>query len=348
MADHGQQRLRRIRATGAFRAPQFVDLGSEHVPFDTMTARTSVEAPMLEAVEAGTSAAVTGIPGAGKSSVLAWLCGQLPETHLPIRVPVVGVEDPSDASVFTSVVLVSALHAAQEHQIDLADHQRAVIEDGRADESVTRRTGRRRSGRLGGGPIPAELALELAALDTEHRTTRQPIDRLHVLERLLGIFESHARTPVFVVEDTEAALGAGVSDTTRDRFFSTSLGLLVREIEAPTLLAVQAQYRAVDAYRRLSTSLLEVAIPLLPAPVVDQLSMILARRLEYHAIDAVLDDVIDADAMSLLAEWYGERDGSLRHVLAALEIAVAAALDSGTERLGVRHVRLGIEEWRDR
>ena len=55
--------LREIRARGAFREPQFVDLGLAHVPFDTLTDEDGVEGPMLDAVSAGSSAAIVGAPG---------------------------------------------------------------------------------------------------------------------------------------------------------------------------------------------------------------------------------------------------------------------------------------------
>lgn len=53
-------------------------------------------------------------------------------------------------------------------------------------------------------------------------------------------------------------------------------------------------------------------------------------------------------SLTALAELYEEKNGSIRHVLAALEVAAAAAIDSGAQRLEGGHVRLGIEDWRDR
>jgi ABC-type transport system involved in cytochrome bd biosynthesis fused ATPase/permease subunit len=88
--------LGEIRARGTFREPPFVDLGIEHVPFDELTDQPVVEQPLLEAVRAGSSGAVIGVRGGGKSSVLAWLCRNLPADHIPIRVPLVGMDDPSD------------------------------------------------------------------------------------------------------------------------------------------------------------------------------------------------------------------------------------------------------------
>jgi hypothetical protein len=340
--------LRNIRAEGAFREPQFVDLGLAHVPFDTLTCEDGVERPMLDAVCAGSSAAIIGARGGGKSSVLAWVCRQLPDDHVAIRVPVVGMDDPSDPAVLGSVALGAALEAARASEVDVSGDQREALESARADD-VTRRPERASGGgKLGGGPVPVEVSAQLESLEIEYSRGIQPADRLHGLDRLLGIFNHHGRVPVLVLEDTEAALGAGVDDATRDRFFTNSLKLLVREIETPTIIAVQDHFTALDAYAELRPNLFEARIPSLAARTVDGLRAILARRLEFFGIDARVEDLIAEEALPALAALYDEKGGSIRHVLAALEVAAAAAIDSDAIRLEAGHVRLGIEDWRDR
>lgn len=56
---------------------------------------------------------IVGARGSGKSSVLSRLCRQLPDDHVAIRVPVVGMDDPSDPSVLGSVALGAALDVAR-------------------------------------------------------------------------------------------------------------------------------------------------------------------------------------------------------------------------------------------
>ena len=148
--------LRDIRARGAFREPQFVDLGLAHVPFDMLTGENAVEGPMLEAVRAGSSAAIVGARGSGKSSVLAWLCRQLPDDHVAIRVPVVGMDDPSDPAVLGSVALGAALEAARANEVDVSRDQREAIESARADDFTRRPSRTSGAGKLGGGPVPIE------------------------------------------------------------------------------------------------------------------------------------------------------------------------------------------------
>ncbi len=337
-----------IRAQGAFREPQFVDLGLAHVPFDTLTGEDVVERPMLDAIRAGSSAAVVGARGGGKSSVLAWLCRQLPDDHIAIRVPVVGMDDPSDPAVLGSAALGAALEAAKANEVDVSGDQREAIESARADDEI-RRPGRASGGgKLGGGPVPLEVSAQLESLEIEYSRGRQPADRLYGLDRLLAIFNHHKRVPVLVLEDTEAALGSGVDDATRDRFFTNSLKLLVREIETPTIIAVQDHFTELEAYAELRPYLFEATIPSLAARTVDGLRAILAHRLDFYGIGVRVEDLIADDVLLALAEFYEEKDGSVRHVLAALEVAAAAAIDSDASRLEVGHVRLGIEDWRDR
>jgi hypothetical protein len=340
--------LRDIRVKGTFREPQFADLALEHVPFDDLTGAVAIERPLLEAVRSGSSAAVLGGRGAGKSSVLAWLCRHLPDDHIPIRVPVVGMEDPSDPSVLGSVALGAALEAARVDRVALDAAQTARVQGARADEVTTRPGGRTVGAKLGGGPVPAEVSAELASLETEYARGAQPIDRLHGMDRLLGIFSYHGLVPVLVLEDTEAALGAGVDDDARDRFFTNSLKLLVREVDTPTVIAVQSQYAALDAFTELRPLLFELTLPLLGHRTAVALRAILARRLEVFEVAATVDEVVATDALDALADFYAEKDGSIRHVLAALDVAAATAVDNGDVRLELGHVRLGIEDWRDR
>ncbi len=308
--------LRDIRAQGAFREPQFVDLGLAHVRFDALTGAYSVEGPMLDTVRARSSAAIVGARGSGKSSVLAWLCRQLPDDHVAIRVPVVGMDDPSDPAVLGSVALGAALEAARANEVEVSGDQREAIESTRADD-VTRRPGRTSGGaKLGGGPVPAEISAQLESLEIEYSRSTQPADRLYGIDRLLAIF-------------------------------TNSLKLLVREIETPTVIAVQDHFAELEAYADLRPYLFETTIPSLAARTVDGLRAILAHRLEVFGIGVTVENLIADEALTALASLYAKKNGSIRHVFAALEVAAAAAIDSDASRLQAGHVRLGVEDWGD-
>ncbi len=155
----------------------------------------SVEGPMLDAVRAGSSAAILGARGSEKSSVLAWMCRQLPDDHVAIRVPVVGMDDPSGPAVLRSVALGAALGAARANEVDVSGDQREAIESARADD-FTRRPGRTSGGaKLGGGPVPAEISAQLESLEIEYSRGRQPADRLYGLDRLLAVVNYTVASP---------------------------------------------------------------------------------------------------------------------------------------------------------
>jgi len=100
--------LREIRARGAFREPQFVDLGLAHVPFDTLTGEDSVEGPMLDAVSAGSSAAIVGARGGGKSSVLSALAALYDEKNGSIRHVLAALEVAAAAAIDSDATRLEA------------------------------------------------------------------------------------------------------------------------------------------------------------------------------------------------------------------------------------------------
>jgi hypothetical protein len=89
----------------------------------------------------------------GKSSLIAYVCSRLPETYVAFRLPVTGADDPTSVSVMASMALGIALRA-----IELEEQQRPALEFARAESAVTERGEPRvTSGKLGGGPVPAEV-----------------------------------------------------------------------------------------------------------------------------------------------------------------------------------------------
>lgn len=81
--------LERLRGEHAFDpAPDYLDLGSYHVPFDSLTGAQSFEAELSRAVRSGERVALVGPSGGGKSSVVASTFGPLEEGIAPIRVRV--------------------------------------------------------------------------------------------------------------------------------------------------------------------------------------------------------------------------------------------------------------------
>lgn len=146
---------------------------------------------------------IVGPRGAGKSSLIAYVCANLSSAYIALRVPVTGADEPNNVSVVAAVALSQALA-----DIELEQEQRETLARARADEQSEQRTpGGLRGGTLGGGPIPAAVHAELATLQRQLTTNRLAAERLAGLDRLISILVARGVQPVFVLEDTEAAIG---------------------------------------------------------------------------------------------------------------------------------------------
>ncbi|MGO8721738.1 MAG: hypothetical protein ACLQRM_03200 [Acidimicrobiales bacterium] len=336
-----------LATQGAFRPRQhFSQLAADHVPFDALTGRANFETRALQAVTADdTAVGVLGLRGAGKSSLIAYVCAQLPDTHVALRVPVTGADDPTDVSTLAAVALSQALD-----DLDLDRYQREALERARADEIVIERTpGGVRGGTLGGGPIPAAVHAELGTLREQLATDRLASERLTGLDRLITILVARDLQPVFVLEDTEAAVGGAEETDIAAAFLSGPLHAFVHELEAPCLIAVQTAFQGSEAYKQLVASLRLVEIPALDeAHTSSGFGAIVANRLRQYQITDPADTIIADDALSLLIAFYDETERNLRFTLAALQSAAEYAAEMRALRIAVGHVRAAVSDWRTR
>jgi hypothetical protein len=285
---------------------------------------------------------VVGPVGVGKSSLIAFVCANLPPKHVAFRLPVTGADDPTSVSVMASMALGMALHA-----IDVEDHQREALEDARSDAVLTQRLGPGLSGgKLGGGPIPAEINVELGSLRQEHATNRLASDRLAGLDRLIDILVHYGRQPVFVCEDTEAIVGGADRADIIERFFNGPIRAFLTEVDAPLVVGVQTNIaRASPIFQDLRTRTLEIEVPGFSDPH-DALRRIAARRLCDNELDFGVGDILHEDAIEALVSFYAETACSLRYSLAVLNSAAAHAADMGAERVRAAHVQQAAAEWR--
>lgn len=193
-----------IAAKGVFRPRgHFTQLAADHVPFDRLVGQDRYETAALQALSSDAPVGVVGPRGAGKSSLIAHVCAHLPNTHVALRVPVTGADDPTSVSVVAAVALTQALD-----DLDLERYQREALNRARADQDTQEYTpGGLRGATLGGGPIPAQVHGELRTLREELTTNRLAAERLAGLDRLITILVARELQPIFVLEDTEAAIG---------------------------------------------------------------------------------------------------------------------------------------------
>jgi hypothetical protein len=336
-----------LASQGAFRPRQhFSQLAEDHVPFDELVGRANFESRALQAVIADdTAVGVLGPRGGGKSSLISYVCAQLPDTHVALRVPVTGADDPTDVSTLAAVALSQALD-----DLDLERYQREALERARADQTMVERTRNAvRGGTLGGGPIPAQLHGELGTLREQLTTGRLAADRLAGLDRLITILVARELQPVFVLEDTEAAVGGADRAGVATAFMSGPLHAFVHELEAPCLIAVQSAFQGSEAYRQLVASLRLVEIPALDeAHTVTGFDKIVSNRLRQYEIAEPADSFISQEALTLLIAFYDETERNLRFTLAALQSAAEYAAEMRAARIAAGHVRAAATDWRAR
>jgi len=201
---------------------------------------------------------VIGQSGTGKSSVIAWLCSQLPPSHFALRIPVTGVEDPGSVGEVARLALSITLD-----EIVLDNRDQAQLEQARADSKTATRTPAGVSAKLGGGPIPAEVNVNVASLREEFTQNRLDGDHLLALNgRLVPILAEAGITPVFVFEDTEAIVGGADDRERAEAFFAGPLSAFIDQIDAPTLVAVQTHLtEGSRAFDRLAPVLERLTIP---------------------------------------------------------------------------------------
>jgi hypothetical protein len=142
-------------------------LSAHHVPFDELVRSNKgfEELAARRLVEDGAThvVAVIGASGAGKSSFVAWVTDRLPETHVAIRLPVSALGDPGDTGEalklsLSTVLEVTALDAAAREEIHIERAEQRTST--RAPTGIT-------AGKIGGGPIPAEVDVEVGSLRQE-------------------------------------------------------------------------------------------------------------------------------------------------------------------------------------
>lgn len=315
---------------------RFQELAQDHVTFDALTGTDRYEANALGALEqAPVCVFVIGISGAGKSSFVAYVANHLPQSHVALRIPVLGADNPLDVSQMMALTLGEALRAIA---LDAASQEE--IADARADSSAASRaptgvTG----GKLGGSVIPLEVNVEVGSLREEHVENRLAADRIDGMHRLISILRSQGITPVFVMEDTEAAMGADRPPGEVEQFFRGPITAFVQEVDAPCVIAVQRHLVADSpAYERLAPGQTTIDLPRLGGRAAEAIAELLAHRLSQYDVTFGLRDVMADDAVEALAVVYAYANGNLRNVLVVAHDATVRAAEMRSERVRLAHI----------
>jgi hypothetical protein len=318
------------------------ELHDLHVPFDVLAHNRNYEQMAITRIIEGTCVAVIGASGTGKSSVIAWLCSQLPQNHFALRIPVTAVEDPGSVGEIARLALSITL---DEIMLDASGEEE--LANARADTTTAVRTPTGVSAKLGGGMIPAEVNINTASLREEFTQNRLHGDHLLALNgRLVPILADAGTTPVFVFEDTEATVGGPDDHERAEAFFAGPLSAFVDQIDAPTLVAVQTHLiENSRAFGRLAPVLERLTIPMLDEHAHHVVDAILTRRIELAELTAPITTIFDNATLDELAEFYRQSNGDLRRVLAAAHEAAEHAAADGAHLIMPPHIRFGIAQW---
>jgi Cdc6-like AAA superfamily ATPase len=161
------------------------------------------------------------------------------------------------------------------------------------------------------------------------------------MQRLFDTFWKVKRCPVVIVEDTDhwggsPAVAAAFFDQTA-RAFATLDGVMI--------VATQSDYTQLDGYLRMRDKLTaEVRLPRLPNAR-KGLTTLLQARMISAGVQAELADVLEQDALTLLARSYlesvtGAHAGDVRRTLAVTRAAIEITLSEPTAQLvTVGHVQ---------
>jgi hypothetical protein len=317
------------------------ELPEYHVPFDELTGDNRYEQRAIDQLRQGRCVSIEGANGSGKSSASSWICRRLPRSHVALRIPVTGIEDPGSVGEVAKLTLSIVLH-----EISLAADDQRILMEARADSVATTRDHPRRGATLGGGPIPASVNLGAGSLREEFQRDRLHGEHLHALsDRLIPILRHEAVTPVFVFEDTEATVGADESRAKTEAFFRGPLRAFLEQVDAPTLVAIQSHLTTDSvAFSRLAPSLERVVIPLLDGRSVAVVSAILTQRIRHVGISGSAERIFSSEAIDALAAAYRHTGGNLRQVLSAAHEATQRAAIDRAGLVEIAHVQFGLAQ----
>ncbi len=301
---------------------RYDQLADYHVPFDDLGGGTGVEHALAHWAGGQGRVALIGPPGAGKSSVVAWVLAHcVPDAVAALRIPVALADDDE-----VQTTAGFARHAIRRvvAQTRLDDDDARELRTRSADALTERGNERRRGGRLGVrlGGLTGELSRELmdSSAELQHQVGAGEV--VEGLRRLIELFRARALEPLLILDDSDTWVARPHDEAPRalaTGFFGRVVRMLITEIPCGFVLAVHPSYLSLPAYQEVAERLERVAVPQLPHPG-DDLARIIDRRLEVAEIDGSVRDMLEPPALEELASLY--RD--VPDVRRALSIAATA------------------------
>lgn len=317
-------------------SPGFLDLGAYHVPFDTMTGTTRVEARLTSGAARGERIALIAPSGSGKSSVVSHVLGPTATDVAPIVVPVHSLDDGATSPARIADELLMLLSRYPDQVRGLGNIDDPTMATG-ATRQVTH-SHRHSSGvGLAWGWLRGELAREVQ----RQVQTDQPIslrEKTELLDQALERIRRADLQPVIVFDDTDRWR----DDTTTVTGFFRDVTRWLTELPVSLVVATHTHYFDIGVSREALLEFLDtpVEIPSLPSP--DVLTTILARRIALNVegtkyAGADLSAAVTAPAVNALFSTYTD-GSSLRRVLQIAHVALAEAINADADAVDADHV----------
>ena len=327
-----------LRERAALGNRHYEALEAVHVRWDDLVGGTRVEGEIERLSRSGGRLAIVGPSGTGKSSVLAAVLGQLapgvPETLVPVRIPMSVVERGVIASAdFARHIVRQVIDWAAPELPNR--HEREALEARIADLSHRSRRPRREgfalnvplslvSPRLAG--LTAGLAgdISAAAQGWESRVTGG--EPWRALSDLVEVFRGRELEPFVVLDDTDIWLRAVYSEDAEEivRGFVANVRTMITEVDCGLALQVHTEYLRYPAVAETARRLTLIELPRLADPL-DGLGRILGRRMEVAQVQGSVPDAFSEGALEELGRVY-RASADLRLVLALADEAAGEAL----------------------
>jgi hypothetical protein len=338
------------RAFAAVRHPDL--LAKFHVSFERLTAAPgTVERDVEAALDRKQRAAIVGLSGSGKSSVVAATLSPMPElgkpTYAPVRIGLGGISAMETLADAQKLALLGISDLASAY-LDEADAE-ALRAKGAFVLTVTRRSEAIRTqlgGRLAGVSREIRQAVE------SYRFNRSADETIAALAAGLDVLSTRELAPLLLLDDADSLLGLAQILPTPDEhlvasFFARGIRPVLEAAPVAALIAVQPDYERFREFQEFRRDLVQRTIRIPPPSDFDQEGV---RLLLFHAMREVglastPEQLFDDSALTTLTKLRYKLE-TVRELVSICEHALLTADSNGRDRVSEADVAYGVSQGR--